>query len=232
KADATSKLVEITDSKTVMGGVLEWRQKHEDQGYITQKNAHLAKAIIAALRNRKARTAFKWVKGHRGHPMNEKADKLAGEAVTKAGPDELNVVIPPNLNLSGAKLSCMTQKLAYRAIRNIKEASLQSRKRTERNLENVASEIREVFGLHPPNKMIWKGLRSRHITHGTRYFLWMAMHDAYMIGDQWLRPNMSAELQERATCKVCGSTESMDHILFRCETVGQQTVWLLLKDIW
>ncbi|TBU56969.1 hypothetical protein BD310DRAFT_788862, partial [Dichomitus squalens] len=206
-------LLEITDSRTVMGGVLEWKQKHEDQGYIMQKNAHLARALIAALRNRKARTAFKWVKGHRGHPLNEKADRLAGEAVAREIPDDLAISTPPNLRLSGAKLSCMTQKLAYRAIRSIKEKSLPRRKRTEKNLENIEAKIREGFGIYPTNQMIWKGLRSRHITYTVRYFLWMAIHDGYMIGDQWMRPNMSAELQERATCNKCGSTESMEHIL-------------------
>ena len=44
--------------------------------HILQKNAHLSKAIVAMLRQRKGRTAFQWVEGHRGHPLNEAADTL------------------------------------------------------------------------------------------------------------------------------------------------------------
>ncbi|TBU61806.1 hypothetical protein BD310DRAFT_769912, partial [Dichomitus squalens] len=232
QVDPGAKLLEITDSKTVMGGVLEWRQKHEDQGYILQKNAHLARAIVAALRGRRARTAFKWVKGHRGHPLNEMADKLAGEASAKPIPDDLEVEIPPNLVLSGAKLSCMTQKLAYRAIRSMKEGSLQKRRRTEVNLANVAGDIRNTFGVNVPDAAIWKAMWSRHIMFAARYFMWMATHDGYMIGDKWLRPNMSDEQQERAICKRCEIVESMDHVLFRCDSVGQRQVWALFEELW
>ncbi|TBU60749.1 hypothetical protein BD310DRAFT_775735, partial [Dichomitus squalens] len=232
RADPSAKLLEITDSKTVMGGALEWKQRHEDQGYILQKNAHLERAIVAALRNRKARTAFKWVKGHRGHPLNEMADKLAGEASSKPTPDELTVEIPSRLMLSGAKLSCMTQKLAYRAIRSLKERNLCKRRRTETNLANVASGVKATFGVSVPSAAIWKAARSRHITFAARYFIWMAIHDGYMIGDKWLRPNMTDEQRERAICRRCENLESMDHVLFRCEAVGQSQVWALFEELW
>ena len=225
-------LLELTDSKTVMDGATKLRQRHEDEGYITQGNAHLSRAIVAGLRQRRAPTAFKWVKGHSGHPMNEAADSLAGNATGKERPDDLAIVTPRELTLTGAKLPCITQKLAYRAIRSIKERSLVKRPRTETNLQNIASELTENFSVSQPSSTIWNALKSQHMTREASYFYWMAIHDAYMIGNQWLRPKMPDELKERAMCRTCGNVESMDHVLFRCDAPGQQLVWKLLEDLW
>ncbi|KAI1781990.1 hypothetical protein LXA43DRAFT_977803 [Ganoderma leucocontextum] len=224
-APQNTPLLEITDSRTVMDGATKLRQRQEDEGYIMQENAHLSKAIIAALRKRQAPTAFKWVKGHRGHPMNEAADALAGSVTTRARPDELDTTIPRALSLTGAKLPCVTQKLAYRAIRSIREKALPKRARTETNLGNITSELRENFGL-------WKAQKSQHLSREASYFFWMAIHDAYMIGNQWLRSSMSDEMKERAICKKCGNVESMDHVLFRCEAPGQQQIWERLEELW
>ncbi len=62
--------------------------------------------------------------------------------------------------------------------------------------------------------------------------MWMALHDGYMLGTHWLRPNMSAELQLRATCAICGECETMTHVLLECRARGQEDVWRLLKDTW
>ena len=226
------QLLEITDLRTVMDGATKLRTRQENEGYILQRNAHLSKAVVAALRQRQGRTAFQWVKGHRGHPLNEAADALAGEAARKERPDQLDVSIPPAFALTGAKLTCITQKLAYRAIRAKREETLKKRARTETNLENITADLAEAFGVNLPHSAVWKSLKTRHFTQETSYFYWMTIHDAYMIGNHWLRPNMSEELKERAVCKTCGNIESMDHILFRCDAPGQRLIWKLLKDLW
>ncbi len=71
------RVIQETDSRTTMDSLTNWKQRHEDTGYILQKNAYLTKATLAKLRMRKAHTLFKWVKGHNGHPRNEAADKLS-----------------------------------------------------------------------------------------------------------------------------------------------------------
>ncbi|KAF9256213.1 hypothetical protein L218DRAFT_1027531 [Marasmius fiardii PR-910] len=60
-------------------------------------------------------------------------------------------------------------------------------------------------------------------------FLWMSIHDAYMIGSNWQRPNYSAEHQEKA---ICGVLEDMEHILTKCESNGQEMIWRLAKRLW
>lgn len=60
----------------------------------------------------------------------------------------------------------------------------------------------------------------------------MAMHDAYMIGVNWLWPGFAPEYQESSKCQKCHTTETMDHILTKCQANGQAQVWQLAQKLW
>ncbi len=226
------RLKQITDSKTTLDSVSKWRQRHEDTGYILQKNSGLTRQLIAELRARKAHTLFSWVKGHSGHPGNEAADRLAAAGTEKAISSLARFDINPRFRVTGAKLQAMTQKLAYRAIRARKDESTEPRPRTAANMDRITSGIKAAYGLHLHDAAIWKSLRSKHISRNASQFLWRAVHDAYMIGTHWLRPNMSVDMQERAYCAHCAECETMSHIIFECSAKGQGTLWKLLEDTW
>ena len=53
-----------------------------------------------------------------------------------------------------------------------------------------------------------------------------------MIGLNWQRPNMSAEMKARAFCCHDNELETMEHILLRCITPGQKELWALTKELW
>lgn len=72
-----------TDSRYVMDGLTKWVKGWLKNGWKTAdkkpvKNAELWQALIAAAEPH--RVEWKWVKGHAGHPDNERADKLASDA--------------------------------------------------------------------------------------------------------------------------------------------------------
>ncbi len=134
--------------------------------------------------------------------------------------------------ITGAKLQTITQKLAYRAIRKRKDMRSKPRPRTAANMERITSGIQAVYGVQLMEETIWNSFRSRHVTRQISQFMWMAVHDAYMIGTHWLRPNMSAELHEQAICKVCGECETITHIIFECRAIGQGLIWDLLQSTW
>ncbi len=231
-ASMRTRTTQITDSKTTMGSLLQWRGRHEDTGYILQRNADLTRAIVANIRMRGAHTLFKWTKGHAGHAGNEEADGLAADGAAKPSGDHLNIAIPPLFRVSGAKLQAMTQKLAYRAIRHRADRQTSPRPRTEANMDRITSGLQAACKVKMHDATVWKSLRTKHISRHASQFMWMAIHDGYMLGTHWLRTNMSDELRQRATCTICGECETMTHVAFDCTAVGQETIWKLLETTW
>jgi ribonuclease HI len=76
-----------TDSKYVMDGLTKWVRGWQRNGWVTAskkpvKNAELWHALIAAAERHEIE--WIWVKGHAGHPDNERADTLASDAAIAA----------------------------------------------------------------------------------------------------------------------------------------------------
>lgn len=72
-----------TDSKYVMDGITKWVHGWKRNGWKTAdrkpvKNADLWQALVEAARPHQVE--WRWVKGHAGHPENERADALASAA--------------------------------------------------------------------------------------------------------------------------------------------------------
>ncbi|KAJ7165280.1 hypothetical protein C8R46DRAFT_1163679 [Mycena filopes] len=106
---------------------------------------------------RRRRTQLKWVKGHNGHERNEGADKKPEEGANKQTHDEVPLTIPPVLKVTGAKLSAMTQSLAYKVIREKKmKAKLKKREHTKVTIEKIKAEVEDTFGFIPTEAKIWK----------------------------------------------------------------------------
>lgn len=74
-----------TDSQYVKKGITEWLQDWKRRGWKTAarkpvKNVDLWKCLDQAVAQHDD-VSWHWVKGHSGHPENEKADALANEAI-------------------------------------------------------------------------------------------------------------------------------------------------------
>jgi len=73
-----------TDSQYVRGGITEWMVGWKKNGWRTSgrqpvKNQDLWQALDAAAQRHQIR--WHWVKGHSGHPENDRADALANAAI-------------------------------------------------------------------------------------------------------------------------------------------------------
>ncbi|TDX29175.1 RNase HI [Modicisalibacter xianhensis] len=76
-----------TDSQYVRKGITEWIHGWQKRGWKTAakqpvKNAELWRELLAEAG--KHDLEWHWVKGHSGHPGNERADALANEAIDAA----------------------------------------------------------------------------------------------------------------------------------------------------
>jgi len=78
------QVVLTTDSRYVMDGITQWMANWKKRGWKTAskqpvKNADLWRRLDAACS--KHTIEWQWVKGHSGHPENEKADALANRGI-------------------------------------------------------------------------------------------------------------------------------------------------------
>lgn len=72
-----------TDSQYVQKGVTEWMESWKAKNWPAKiKNQDLWKRIDSLIERHNVQ--FFWVKGHAGHPENERADRLAVSAIPKA----------------------------------------------------------------------------------------------------------------------------------------------------
>lgn len=79
-----SAVVIHTDSKYVMDGITQWLPRWKKNGWKTSdkkpvKNEDLWRALEAACALHQV--TWRWVRGHAGHPENERADALARGAI-------------------------------------------------------------------------------------------------------------------------------------------------------
>lgn len=83
-----SKVRVFTDSTYVRDGITSWLPKWRANGWLTAKkepvkNADLWQRLADACAGHEV--AWEWVKGHAGHPENERADRLAVLGAREAG---------------------------------------------------------------------------------------------------------------------------------------------------
>lgn len=75
-----------TDSEYVRKGITEWVHNWQKRGWLTADkkpvaNKELWQALLAAAAAHQI--SWHWVKGHAGHPENERCDALARAAITQ-----------------------------------------------------------------------------------------------------------------------------------------------------
>lgn len=77
-----------TDSKYLLQGVTEWMQGWKQRGWKTAskqpvKNVDLWQQLDDLLSEQDHEVEWHWVRGHSGHPENERADQLARSAIPR-----------------------------------------------------------------------------------------------------------------------------------------------------
>jgi ribonuclease HI/exonuclease III len=227
--DDFAPIIIVSDSLYVIEGATKHLPKWEGQGYIDTANSSEWKALAYQLRRRTATTTFQWQKGHAGVLGNEEADKKATEGLLKTNTDEVNLSVPAGWEVPGAKLNMMTQRLAYKAIRNRNKH--QARTSVTINLDTARAAIEDYMGSDETDESIWKGCHNAALLNKEKQFFWKAMHGAHKCGPYWERREGR---EQWAECQACpGHIESITHILIECDANRtRETAWAVAKDLW
>ncbi|KLO08571.1 hypothetical protein SCHPADRAFT_835141 [Schizopora paradoxa] len=223
-----------TSSKRLVKILTDYDTVEENQGYTNVPEKHIMRATIASLRRHPEPIIFKLVDHLNPTSGLRKARDLANAALNK--PSSVQMCFDPCSNpepgVAGAKLSAMTQALAYKsiAIYENERKPVQTRRSTSVNLAAIQRFCEDTYQKVPSESEIWKGLRTRDLDKKCQEFCWKLIHDAYFVGKRWLH---IPGYEDRGYCKHCDNVvESMDHILFECNAVGQKQIWELTKSLW
>jgi ribonuclease HI len=218
-----------TDSMYTINGLTRDLMNWEDKGWIGVANADAFRAAAALLRIRTAPTAFEWVKGHSGEEGNEKADRLAEIGAKKDVPDNIDLSIPPRFDIQGAKMSALTQRIAYQGIMSHRQRTPQ--RNTTHNLDMMRHALEEIAGHMENDETLWRNCQRKDIRRKVQQFIIKAIHGAFKIGAYW---RMIPGYEERSACRLCReeTTETMEHILLQCHGSHQRMLWQLMRKAW
>ena len=228
KVPKGDKLKIKTDSMYTIKGTVQGTRKWEDEGWINTENEDLFKKIKYEMDIRGKRPFLMWVKGHSGNEGNEKADGLAREGTEKEVKKEIDLTTSKEYELEGARLSKLTQKLAYKHIIKLRNIETMTRRGKE-YMRETKEEIGKILKTYPTEKKIWVGLKDREIRRPIADFLWKQLHGRLKIGDYWKK---IPGYEERSQCKECNTTETMDHILLDCKAEGREEIWEKAEKLW
>jgi ribonuclease HI len=217
----------ITDSRYAIEGLTTHLGPWEDQGFIGIKHANLFKRAAFLLKKRSAKTSFMWTKGHAGDPGNEGSDQLAKEGAAKEEADILDLSIPEEFDLQGAKLATLSQSTAYKGIKERKKP--RRRKQTDVNLKKTRAAIRDYNGLIETDETIWKGLQNPAFRIKVQQHLYKTMHKTQKIGEHW---DHVPGHEEWRYCTTCQRTEDMEHIMTGCSARAREKIWQLAEAAW
>jgi ribonuclease HI len=81
-------IILTTDSNYVKNGITEWIHNWKKKGWKTANKKPVKNKecwLQLDVEVQRHQIEWKWVKGHSGHPENERADELANEAVEDNG---------------------------------------------------------------------------------------------------------------------------------------------------
>jgi ribonuclease HI len=106
----------FTDSVYVRSGISEWLPRWKARGWLTVgkkpvKNEDLWRALEEA--SAPHRVTWKWLKGHAGHPENERCDELAQIAMTQLRKDTPPGLLKAALDELKARESPKTPQLQW-----------------------------------------------------------------------------------------------------------------------
>ncbi|EPS94647.1 hypothetical protein FOMPIDRAFT_1079638, partial [Fomitopsis schrenkii] len=209
--------------KALFKNLSDW----EDDGWIGVRGATYKMALVNQLRQRCAPTTFRKAASEEEKEIITISKKARDDALHNGPPTVLQPIEKKAFKLSGAKLSCMTQALAYKGIRE--RAAPPPRMATTIMIDTIQEHLRAIPDADWDESDIWRGIKNKDLRRPVTDFLWKGIHEAHRIGKFWMKiPGH----EDRARCTHCHEQDSLGHILLECSATGQASVWKLARAAW
>ncbi|EPS97574.1 hypothetical protein FOMPIDRAFT_1128232 [Fomitopsis schrenkii] len=219
----------ICTSTFIQKALIEKLGEWEDHAWMGVENAPFIYTLVGKLRKRCAVTTIRKAKGHQDWSQVAAARQEWKDRAEESDPTlqtRIQAGVDDEFNITGMRISSISQAWAYAGIRALKEGS---RRRTELRMDRTLVHIERTTERKPPAKEIWRGIKHKDISPSIADFLWKTMHDAHRCGSFWTK---IPRYEDRGQCHHCGVEESMEHILTGCRANGQSEVWTLTEKLW
>ncbi|KAJ6524164.1 hypothetical protein B0H19DRAFT_1215011 [Mycena capillaripes] len=187
----------------------------EHEGWVNVKHRQVLRCLAAELKARKGLTLF------------QKTEP--GYTARKATVSPIDFSVPNGTALPGTSLIENRQRSFYRGIREEKNRGITTRIATRKQLDLVKKSALDSLERHVSDGEIWMAARGKDILPRSAQFLWKSLHNAHKIGHYWTH---IPECEDRAVCRECNAEESLDHILTKCASPGQEIVWREVEKLW
>jgi len=142
--------------------------------------------------------------------------------------DSIELRIPEEHKLQGARLVIMTQNLAYDWITQLKKLRPITRKGQE-NLKDTLDALEDLGSPRPTEQKLWKDLKYSKRRNNIGDWFWKLIHGRLRSGAYW--KNFPG-YEETVYCKHCQNLETMNHILFSCTTEGREHIWEMAEKLY
>ncbi|EPS95585.1 hypothetical protein FOMPIDRAFT_48592 [Fomitopsis schrenkii] len=217
----------LLDSKDLINILFKNLPEWENEGWIGVRGATYIRALVNQLRQRTAPTTFKKAKSEKERADIDEARAERDETLRDGPPRMLQPVEKAAFKLTGARLNCLTQALAYKGIREL--TAPPPRSLTNVTVNAIRQHLRSIPNADEEEADIWEGIRHRDIRKSVTDFLWKGIHNAHRIGKFWTK---IPGYEDRATCQHCHERDSLNHILIDCSAPGSSRVWDMAKATW
>ena len=104
-----------------------------------------------------------WIKGHNNILGNEESDRLAKDSANQDVPTQIDLRIPIEFDLQGAKLATISQSIAYKGI--LAKRTTQQRQDSLENIAAAKDAIEEVNQTRETDAAIWESMKRPSLDH-------------------------------------------------------------------
>ncbi|KAL1678374.1 hypothetical protein EV122DRAFT_212168 [Schizophyllum commune] len=220
----------IVPNKGLVQTLTTRMRKFEEAGWVNTPNRNLYITLVAMMRARPGRTA--WRVGHELEEGMTRAKTLADRAVRRRKATDTSIRIHPN-EVRGAKLACLTQREAYRTIRPKPQEA--ERKATVPQMKKIKRAQRSRGAREPTRTEIWRAMSVPEFRRPVKQFMFKTVHDAHKCGKYWTRMDKE-ELKKRGYCTECSTpssriVESIRHVLFECKAPERERLWDVAREV-
>ncbi|EPS92509.1 hypothetical protein FOMPIDRAFT_8547, partial [Fomitopsis schrenkii] len=223
--DAPLEFATATDH---LGNVLvKHLAQWEDTAWEGVHGAEPIKTLINVLQQRCAPTTIRKIDPDDQRTRLPATLRKRDELIDNQSQQPVDLSRDPAFELTGARLSALTQAQAYRCIRERMPRT--ERPATRLNMDNILNQPRAPGAPTPKEDTVWMGAKHKDFQRKVADFIWKGIHNAHRIGHYWGKiPGYEA----REKCAKCGTEETLEHILLDCSHPGAARVWDCARSLW